>query len=114
MTGEHSVDVAAGSGTLHVTLLGGFSVRVGSRPVPGPWRLRKSKTLVKLLALAGGHRAHRDVLAGVLWPGLDPAAAANNLHQVLHAARAGAGIGSFAFAGRALPAGRHRDLVARR
>ena len=32
-------------------------------------------------------RAHRDVLAGVLWPGLDPAAAANNLHQVLHAAR---------------------------
>lgn len=87
MTGERSVDVAAGSGTLHVALLGGFSVRVGSRAVPGSWRLRKSKTLVKLLALAGGHRAHRDVLAGVLWPGLDPAAAANNLHQVLHAAR---------------------------
>ena len=73
MAGERSVDVAAGSGTLHVALLGGFSVRVGSRAVPGSWRLRKSKTLVKLLALAGGHRAHRDVLAGVLWPGLDPA-----------------------------------------
>jgi predicted ATPase/DNA-binding SARP family transcriptional activator len=87
MTGEGGVDVAAGSGTLHVALLGGFSVRVGSRAVPGSWRLRKAKTLVKLLALAGGHRAHRDVLAGVLWPGLDPAAAANNLHQVLHAAR---------------------------
>ena len=87
MTGEGSADVAAGSGTLRVALLGGFSVRVGSRAVPGSWRLRKSKTLVKLLALAGGHRAHRDVLAGVLWPGLDPAAAANNLHQVLHAAR---------------------------
>ena len=87
MTGERSVDVAAASGTLHVALLGGFSVRVGSRAVPGSWRLRKSKTLVKLLALAGGHRAHRDVLAGVLWPGLDPAAAANNLHQALHAAR---------------------------
>lgn len=87
MAGERSVDVAAASGTLHVALLGGFSVRVGSRAVPGSWRLRKSKTLVKLLALAGGHRAHRDVLAGVLWPGLDPAAAANNLHQVLHAAR---------------------------
>jgi hypothetical protein len=27
----------------------------------------------------------RIVLAGVLWPGLDPAVAANNLHQVLHA-----------------------------
>src|SRR5215469_3743496 len=87
MTGESSVDAAAGSGALHVALLGGFSVRVGSRAVPGSWRLRKSKTLVKLLALADGHRAHRDVLAGVLWPGLDPAAAANNLHQVLHAAR---------------------------
>jgi len=87
MTGERSADVAAASGMLHVALLGGFSVRVGSRSVPGSWRLRKSKTLVKLLALAGRHRAHRDVLAGVLWPGLDPAAAANNLHQVLHGAR---------------------------
>ena len=87
MTGERSVEVAAASGTLQVALLGGFRVRVGSRAVPGSWRLRKSKTLVKLLALAGGHRAHRDVLAGVLWPGLDPAAAANNLHQALHAAR---------------------------
>jgi len=87
MTGDRGVDVAGGSGTLHVALLGGFGVRVGSRAVPSSWRLRKSKTLVKLLALADGHRAHRDVLAGVLWPGLDPAAAANNLHQVLHAAR---------------------------
>jgi predicted ATPase/DNA-binding SARP family transcriptional activator len=87
MTAERSADGAAGPGTLHVALLGGFSVRVGSRAVPGSWRLRKSKTLVKLLALAGGHRAHRDLLAGTLWPGLDPAAAANNLHQALHAAR---------------------------
>jgi len=87
MTGERSVDVAARSGTLQIALLGGFSVRVGSHAVPGSWRLRKSKTLVKLLALADGHRAHREVLAGVLWPGLDPAAAANNLHQALHAAR---------------------------
>jgi predicted ATPase/DNA-binding SARP family transcriptional activator len=87
MTRERSVDVAAGSGTLQIALLGGFSVHVEGRAVPGSWRLRKSKTLVKLLALAGGHRAHRDVLAGMLWPGLDPAAAANNLHQALHAAR---------------------------
>ena len=87
MAGGRSGDVAAASGTLQVVLLGGFSVRVGSRTVPGSWRLRKSKTLVKLLALADGHRAHRDVLASALWPGLDPAAAANNLHQALHAAR---------------------------
>jgi predicted ATPase/DNA-binding SARP family transcriptional activator len=87
MTGDRGVDVAGVSGTLHVELLGGFSVHSGSRAIPGSWRLRKSKTLVKLLALAGGHRAHRDVLAGVLWPGLDPVAAANNLHQAMHAAR---------------------------
>ena len=64
MTGEGSVDVAAASGTLQVALLGGFSVRIGNRAVPSSWRLRKSKTLVKLLALTDGHRAHRDVLAG--------------------------------------------------
>ena len=51
------------------------------------WRLRKAKTLVKLLALADGYRLHRGVLAECLWPGLDAAAAANNLHQALHVAR---------------------------
>jgi DNA-binding SARP family transcriptional activator len=87
MKGEPDVDAAAPAGPLHVVLLGGFSVRVGNHAVPSSWRLRKAKTLVKLLALADGHRVHRDVLAEVLWPGLDPPAAANNLHQVLHAAR---------------------------
>src|SRR5205085_10062428 len=87
MTGEHSAGTGAGSGALRVAVLGGFSVRVGGRTVPDAWRLRKSKTLVKLLALAEGHRAHRDVLTEVLWAGLDPAAASNNLHQALHAAR---------------------------
>jgi DNA-binding SARP family transcriptional activator len=87
VTGQRSADVRAASDTLQVALLGGFRVRVGSSAVPGPWRLRKAKTLVKLLALADGHRAHRDVLAGILWPGLDAAAAANNLHQTLHAVR---------------------------
>ena len=37
------------------------------------WRLRKAKTLVKLLALAGGHRLHRDALVAVLWPERDAA-----------------------------------------
>jgi DNA-binding SARP family transcriptional activator len=51
------------------------------------WRLRKAKTLVKVLALAPNHRAHRDVLGEQLWPNLDQAAIANNLHQALHSAR---------------------------
>ena len=84
---QRGAGAGAGSGALVMTMLGGFSVRAGNCPVPDAWRLRKSKTLVKLLALADGHRAHRDVLTEVLWPGVDPAAAANNLHQALHAAR---------------------------
>ena len=52
------------------------------------WRLRKAKALVKLLALAPERRLHRERLADLLWPDRDADAAANNLHQVLHAARA--------------------------
>src|SRR5215470_3718642 len=87
MAGERDAEAGADSGPLRVAMLGGFSVCVGSRTVPDAWRLRKSKTVVKLLALADGHRVHRDVLTEVLWPGVGPAAAANNLHQALHAAR---------------------------
>jgi len=34
--------------------------------------------LIKLLALARGHRLHREQAMEYLWPGLDPEAAANN------------------------------------
>jgi predicted ATPase/DNA-binding SARP family transcriptional activator len=87
MAGQRDAEAGAGSGPLRVAMLGGFSVCAGGRTVPEAWRLRKSKTVVKLLALADGHRVHRDVLTEVLWPGVGPAAAANNLHQALHAAR---------------------------
>jgi DNA-binding SARP family transcriptional activator len=61
---------------------------VGPRDIPqSAWRIRKAGSLVKLLALTRGHRLHRDQLLEVLWPDLPPAAAANNLHQVLHFAR---------------------------
>jgi transcriptional regulator with XRE-family HTH domain len=88
LTGQvPGADAEAGPSTLRVAMLGGFRVRVGSRPVPGGWRLRKSKALVKLLALADGHRLHREVVTELLWPGVDPSSAAKNLHQALHAAR---------------------------
>jgi predicted ATPase/DNA-binding SARP family transcriptional activator len=68
--------------------LGGFEVSEGDRTVAhGAWRLRKAKTLVKLLAVEPAHRLHRDLLVDQLWPDLDPDAARNNLHQALHAAR---------------------------
>jgi DNA-binding SARP family transcriptional activator len=73
---------------LCVHLLGGFRVLVGSRVIDDvEWRLRKAKTLVKLLTLAPGHRLHREQMMDVLWRDLDPEAAGNNLRKTLHVAR---------------------------
>ena len=75
-------------GNVSVTLLGGFSAAVDGVSVdPRVWRLRKARELVKLLALAPGHRLHREQVMDVLWRDLTPAAAANNLHQAVHVAR---------------------------
>jgi hypothetical protein len=44
-----------------LTLLGGFGAEAAGTPVPdSARRLRKAKELVKLLALADGHRLHRE------------------------------------------------------
>ena len=74
---------------VRIWLLGGFRVSVGaSRSIADDgWRLRKAGNLVKLLALAGDHRLHREQAAGLLWPDLDPRAATNNLHHALYVAR---------------------------
>src|SRR6476620_3059238 len=71
-----------------VTLLGGFAAETSGVPVPETvWRLKKARELVKLLALADGHRLHREQAMDVLWPDRDPGSAANNLNQAVHAAR---------------------------
>jgi predicted ATPase/DNA-binding SARP family transcriptional activator/DNA-binding CsgD family transcriptional regulator len=74
---------------LRVELLGGFRVSVGARTVgEDGWRLKKAKSLLKLLALSPGYPMHREQLAQWLWPGSsDPKSQANNLRQALHAAR---------------------------
>ena len=73
---------------VRVWLLGGFRVSVGLRTIEeSEWRLKKAASLVKLLALAEGHRLHREQIIELLWPGLDPKAAANNLHYALYRAR---------------------------
>jgi predicted ATPase/DNA-binding SARP family transcriptional activator len=73
---------------MRVQLLGGFGVEVGGRTVDASrWRLTKARTVVKLLALDPAQRLHREYLLDLLWPDLPPSAAANNLHQALHAAR---------------------------
>ena len=71
-----------------IRLLGGFSAAVDGQAVPeSAWRLKKGRELVKLLALAPRQRLHADQVMDVLWRDLEPAAAANNLHQAVHAAR---------------------------
>jgi predicted ATPase/DNA-binding SARP family transcriptional activator/DNA-binding CsgD family transcriptional regulator len=73
---------------VRIGLFGGFRVWVGPRLVgEDRWRLRKARSLVKLLALSRDHRIHREQAMEFLWPGLDPQSSSNNLHQVLHAAR---------------------------
>jgi DNA-binding SARP family transcriptional activator len=73
---------------VRVWLLGGFRVSVGSRAIgQDAWRLRKAASLVKLLALAPGHRLHREQVMEALWPNLGLRAASNNLRQALHVAR---------------------------
>lgn len=73
---------------LRIWLLGSFRIAVGPYVIPETaWRLRKAKSLVKLLALAPGYRLHREQVLEWLWPDLDSEAATNNLHRTLHAAR---------------------------
>ncbi len=73
---------------VQIRLFGAFSVRVGQEVVPeGAWRLRKAKSLVKLLALAPEGRVHRERATELLWPDRAPEAAANNFHQALYVAR---------------------------
>ncbi|MGN6169004.1 MAG: ATP-binding protein [Solirubrobacteraceae bacterium] len=75
-------------GNVSVSLLGGFAASVGDVPVPeAAWRLKKARELVKLLALAPGHRLHREQVMDVLWRDREPAAAVNNLHQAVYVAR---------------------------
>jgi DNA-binding SARP family transcriptional activator len=77
-----------GPEVVRVRLLGGFEVSLGSRIIEERgWRLRKAAVLVKLLALAPGHRLHREQAMDLLWPNLGKKAASNNLRQVLYAAR---------------------------
>lgn len=73
---------------LRIGLFGGFRVVVEGRVVaPEAWSQRKPAALVKLLALAPGHRLRREQVTDVLWPNLDSRAGAANLRKALHSAR---------------------------
>src|SRR5262249_32128911 len=71
--------------TVSIWLLGGFRVAVGSHILrESAWPVRKATSLLKLLALTPDHRLHREQVMDLLWPDLEPQAAANNHHKGLH------------------------------
>lgn len=73
---------------LRVQLLGGFRMWVGQLLVAhSVWRRGKAMGLIKLLALAPGHRLARADVLRLLWPELESATADNNLHNALHSLR---------------------------
>jgi DNA-binding SARP family transcriptional activator/tetratricopeptide (TPR) repeat protein len=73
---------------LRLWLLGGFRAEVGGQAVPEQqWHRRKACSLVKLLALAPGHRLHREQLMDILWPDLPLDAAGANLRKAVYFAR---------------------------
>lgn len=75
-----------------IHVLGRFSVAVGGAPIPGDaWRSRRAADLVKLLALAPGHRLPRVQLMEALWPESEPRLSGANLRKALHFARLATG-----------------------
>jgi len=73
---------------LEIRMLGRFEVLVDSHPVPTEaWLQRRAADLVKVLALARGHRIPRDEVLETLWPRLGTDAAAANLHKAASYAR---------------------------
>jgi hypothetical protein len=88
VAGASTKGISIDDQVLCIDLLGAFSVSAGERVVAeDAWRLRKAKTLIKLLALESERRLHVDQAAELLWAGRDPDSARNNLHQAIFAAR---------------------------
>jgi predicted ATPase/DNA-binding SARP family transcriptional activator len=76
------------SSQTRIDLLGRFAVEVDGTPIgDSSWRLRKSRSVVKVLALAPGRALHPERLQAILWPDRDPASASNNLRQAVYHAR---------------------------
>src|SRR5262245_26262240 len=69
---------------LKIYLLGDFSVHRDGIPIPAAdWARRKTRSLLKLLALQPGHRLHREQATEMLWPDLDPISARDNFYRNL-------------------------------
>ena len=82
-----AVEEIASAAEVHVALLGGFSVTVNGQPVARPMAAAQGQDAGEAARPCPRHRLHRDVVSERLWPDAEPEAAANNLHQIVHAVR---------------------------
>jgi DNA-binding SARP family transcriptional activator len=84
--------LASAPTAVEITLLGCFGVAVDGILTPDrAWTRRSAAALVKVLALAPGHRLHREQVLDLLWPDEAPARSAPRLHKAAHFARQAAG-----------------------
>ncbi|HEX6347797.1 MAG TPA: BTAD domain-containing putative transcriptional regulator, partial [Candidatus Dormibacteraeota bacterium] len=82
------IPLHAMGGLCRVGLMGGFRVEVDEQPVPEDrWRHRRGADLVKILALAPGHRLPREQVMEMLWPDFSSEAAGANLRKAIYFAR---------------------------
>jgi DNA-binding SARP family transcriptional activator len=73
---------------IRVRLLGGFALSVDGDPAPRDgWGRRSAAALVKLLALAPGHRLHREQVVDALWSAVSVDRAIARLHKAAFFAR---------------------------
>jgi DNA-binding SARP family transcriptional activator len=69
---------------LRIQLLGRFGVWRAGQAIPAAeWRGQKTRDLLKILLLAGGHYVANDQLIDWLWPGAEPEAAEANLRSAI-------------------------------
>ena len=77
---------------MSITVVGRFALTVDGRAVPADaWQRRSAVALVKLLAVTGGHRLHREQAVDRIWPEEDLDVAVARLHKAAHFARKAVG-----------------------
>lgn len=83
-----TIEVEPPPPALELNCFGAFEVLVDGEPLPrSAFSRKKALELLQLLALQTGRALPTQRLTRLLWPGVDPDAARNRLHGVVHALR---------------------------
>ncbi len=84
----HLSTATQSSTNVRLFLLGGFRAEREGEPVPDDaWQRRHARSLIKVLAIAPGHRLHREQIEDLLWPDAAFESGAGQFRKALHFAR---------------------------